>query len=471
VEEILPNTTKKWDGYSYAQQDTRGATYIAAGLLWRNGLYDLIAAESILKAVLDLQYSEPLGVWKRYQGEPGYDANWREFVGCGLVIILETFSDRLPVHLVDNMKIALLRAAQGALKRNVPPQWTNIALLNAFLLDYVGTIQKREDMQKAGRNKAEGIWTLFSHQKTFNEYNSPTYYGTDLLALALWRKFARSDRMRVLGELMEADLWRDIGTFYNAEMKNMCGPFGRAYGMDMTKYYSLIGLWISLAISDNPASMPWPVNEGRHSIDRCYAPIFALLKPNIPKNELSDFKYFTGPREFERIVNDQKITVLIHKNLMMGATEIPQGLPPRWEQYCPATIYWRVSSGRPVGWILLSGDNEQGIISVINKGHLLIRRRSKSKETIRFLIYPPDLAPAIISQVQWALPGLLVKVQSAIGVVLKSVHLIEHKYYGGCLEVLYSVNCDVASDIPLLTLWPQNVADKGANDNINRELN
>lgn len=454
VEQALPGTTNKWDGYNYAQQDTRGGTFVAAGLLWRDGPYDRIAAVSILRGVLDLQYVEsPLGVWKRFKGETRPDVNWREFVGCGLIIILETFSDRLPVDLVDDIQAALLLAAQGALKRDVPPEASNIAIMSAFLLDYVGTTQKREDMLGAGRNKAESVYALFSRHKTFDEYNSPTYYGVNIMGLALWRKFASGNRMKALGGLMEAELWRDIGSFYQADMKNMCGPFVRAYGMDMTKYYSLTGLWIALAINGDSTSMPWPVTDGRHPGDRVWAPIVALLGSNIPESVLPRLRHFTAPRKFKRVVQDQNVTVLIKKNLMMGATWLPQ----RSEQYHPATIYWRISSGHPVGWILLSGLSGQDIAAVVDveNERLRIGGHIKSKESIQFLIYAPDLAPGIISQNQWDLPGLLVSIQTSDGVMLESVHLIEHKYYGGCLEARYSVSPNVAADTPLLTLWPQ----------------
>ncbi|MHC4405199.1 MAG: hypothetical protein ACYTG0_36600 [Planctomycetota bacterium] len=186
VEGVLPETSQQWDGYEFAQRGSRGATYIAAGLLWRNGPHDREAAAAILRGVLDLQYedgpdSNLHGVWRRRQGETEHDSNWREFVGCGLILILETFPDRLPADLVREMQAALLRAAEGAARRNVGADYTNIALMSAFLLDYVGTKEGREDLQQAGRAKAEAIYDLFSQHKTFHEYNSPTYYPSSEL--------------------------------------------------------------------------------------------------------------------------------------------------------------------------------------------------------------------------------------------------------------------------------------------------
>ena len=32
---------------------------------------------------------------------------------------------------------------------------------------------------------------------------------------------------------MLAELWRDIARFYHPAMRNLCGPFDRAYGLDL----------------------------------------------------------------------------------------------------------------------------------------------------------------------------------------------------------------------------------------------
>jgi hypothetical protein len=56
VEKVLPTTPSQWDGYEFALGNCRGATYIAAGLLWRDGPGDRDAAAAIVRGVLDLQY-------------------------------------------------------------------------------------------------------------------------------------------------------------------------------------------------------------------------------------------------------------------------------------------------------------------------------------------------------------------------------------------------------------------------------
>lgn len=454
VQQVLPETSLDWDGHEFAQRGSRGATYIALGLLWRDGTHDRSGAASILRGVLDLQYddgpdSKLHGVWRRRQGETDHDSNWREFVGCGLILILETFPDRLPSDLVGDIQAALLRAADGAARRNVGAGYTNIALMSAFLLDYVGTKQGRDDLRQAGQEKAEAIYDLFCPHKTFHEYNSPTYYGADLMALVLWREHACSERMRELGCSMEADLWRDIGAFYHADMQNMCGPFVRAYGMDMTKYCALTGLWIALAVGD-PALSPWPLEGGHHQGERIYGPIFAILRPQVPEDVMPHLRRFTSARRFERTFGNTQATVLIEKDLMMGAATLKR----RWDQHHPATIYWLPATDQPVCWILLTGMND-GIAPEVSDRSLQIRRKSKSDEPIQFLLSAPDLDEESISPDVWNLSGLQVTVQRADGVVLNRVQWIDHPRYDRCLEVRYSTPASIADGAWALTLRPK----------------
>lgn len=454
VEHVLPDTSGEWDGYEFARRSSRGATYIAVGLLWRDGPHDRDAVAAILRGVLELQYkdgadSERHGVWQRQLGETEHDANWREFVGCGLILIMETFPDRLPADLVPDVRAALLRAAEGTDQRNVGAGYTNIALMSAFLLDYVGTKEAREDLQQSGREKAEEIHDLFRLHKTFYEYNSPTYYGTDLMALALWREHACSERIRQLGRSIEVDLWRDIGVFYHAEMRNMCGPFVRAYGMDMTKYCALTGLWIALAVAD-PVSAPWPSSGGHGQGERVYGPVFAILRPEVPGDVIEHLRSFTGPRTLKRQFRDTQVTVLIENQLMMGAATMKR----RWDQHHPATIYWRPAIDQPVGWILLTGMNE-GVAPTVSDRSLKIRRWSKSNEPIQLLVFAPELDETAIKPDHWDLPGIGVAVDLADGVTLARVGWINHRRYGRCLEVCYSTSENMAGDTPALSLRPE----------------
>ena len=123
---------------------------------------------------------------------------------------------------------------------------------------------------------ANAIEALFRQQQGFSEYNSPTYYGVDLWALALWRGSA-SPLLQTAGLRLEAALWRDIADFYHPGLYNLCGPYDRAYGMDMMRYASLLGLWLWWGCG--AAAFPDPTRPFGHAHDFCATPLLALAAP------------------------------------------------------------------------------------------------------------------------------------------------------------------------------------------------
>jgi len=390
-------------------------------------------ATAVLRELVKLQYDDEPGeqkhgVWRTRLAETKVDYNWREFVGCSLILILEEFGDRLPSDLVREIRTALLRAAQGAKQRNVGAGYTNIALMSAFLMDYVGHQEQRDDLQALGRKKAEENFELYYKHKTFDEYNSPTYYGTDLMALGMWRKHARWDRMRAMGAQMETDLWRDLSKFYHPDMKNMCGPFIRAYGMDMTEYVAITGIWIGMALGDEKLA-PLPTGPGRKSAERSYSPVIAVLKPVVASEVLSRLAQFRGgPRVLQRVSSHGTVTARIDKDLMMGAVQLKR----RWEQHFPATIHWKIGSG--LGWIMLHGTTEHVAPTVVGE-ELRIRRTQQSKDPILLYVAAGEIDANRVSSETWNLPGLTLRVVFGKGVALQSVEKVNHPWFGQCLEV------------------------------------
>src|SRR5215207_1260354 len=96
---------------------------------------------------------------------------------------------------------------------NVPASYTNIALMTAFLLQF-GAARFGEPAWLATAERLAGeVLARFQVNSAFDEYNSPTYYGIDLYALALWRSYAASPLLRRAGVEMEGALWRDIAQF------------------------------------------------------------------------------------------------------------------------------------------------------------------------------------------------------------------------------------------------------------------
>lgn len=438
VEAVLPPAAPMSEPQAVIGYGTRGAAYVALGLLWRDAPGDRRVAESTLRWVLSMQYEDPagsprFGVWRTRPDEAKSDPNWREFVGCGLCLIQELFEDRLPGDLTSAIAAALERAAEGAAARRVGPSYTNIALMNAFLLDWVGNRSGREDLLQAGSARATAVYRLFKDHGTFDEYNSPTYYGPNLMALSLWRQYASTGEMRAMGMDMEAALWHDIAAFYHAGMKNLCGPYVRAYGVDMNTYCALLGLWIALVL-DDPESAPWPAHSAAmHGGERIYGPIFALLGSQVPDDVLPHLTAFRGPRDLQRRFGNTEVRAVVERDWMMGAAPLRRD----WDQHHPAVIHWLPSDAGGICWLFLSGQSTGVVPEIVERS--LILRRSKGSETMEFYFSDCDLPEDAFAADAWALPGRTFAVEMAPGVEIRSRQAMVHPRYGRCTRIVFSL--------------------------------
>lgn len=333
----------------------RESAWYAYGLLLR-GRHD--QAVRCLEAVLDLQYDEPgtgwHGTFARFAEIPvpgtgavmwrDFDPNWRQFVGTILALMVRDFG---PVVDVDR---ALALAIEGEPTDRIPARYSNIALMKAWLDVEVGDRQRGEAL-------AEEIATLFFDTGGFDEYNSPTYYGIDLYALALWATRSSSPRLRQLGARLEAALWRDIARWYHPGLRNLCGPYSRTYGMDMTGYVATLGFSVADHVGLDRAPLPKLTDHVDHGHDLFLAPIVAALGSRMPADV--DLKNFGGDRsprtEFGR---GRVATGWLGERLMVGA-ETNSGDPvSSRSQYAPATAHWFRPDGS-IGWLRAMMDGPQ----------------------------------------------------------------------------------------------------------------
>ena len=395
----------------------RESTYYALGLLARG---EVGRAVSVLRAVLANQIDEPgavyHGTFLRYPQEPhplpgavewrDYDPNWRDFIGTGFALALIYFERELPADLLAAIDHAFRLAVEGTLARAVRPGYTNIALMDAYLLHYAGQRLGEPAWCAAGETLAQQVYDLFRPTGAFEEYNSPTYYGTDLYALALWRGFSGSALLRDLGAAMEADLWRDIAGYYHAGLRNVAGPWDRSYGMDMTRYAALQGLWIWLGVGRGLAPFPVTTRPFEHAFDLGFGPCAALTGTAIPADALAHFQAFQGARRVERTIETAPLriaTAWIGEQVMLGAEHTGQ-VKRGYYQFHPLTIHWRAASG-PVGWAKLVHSHPVDVTA--HDGSLALEGRGE----LAFRVYSPGGAE--IDPAEWRLDGLRVRVTAA----------------------------------------------------------
>ncbi len=435
----MPDVVEPWGNEHEPYHIVRESAWYALGLLMRDRDGDTGRAVQALEAILPLQFDEPgkvyHGTFYRAPEEPHppepavewkhYDPNWREFIITTISVVLSEYGGRLPRPLVAQIDVAIRKAVEGALARPLRPGYTNIALMDAQMLAWAGGRLGERAWVEAGEAMGREVYRLFKVHDAFEEYNSPTYYGPDIYALGLWQAYCPSQQLRQMGAEMEALLWRDIARFYHAGLRNVAGPYDRAYGMDMRRYVALLGEWIWLITGREGAPFPDvnPAAYGRrrrfaHAGDFCFGPLVAILGPRVPAEVIPHLLAFQGERSVARVVGDsprRTVTAWLGERVMIGA-EHTSLCDIGQSQFHPATIHWQ-AGGLParqlrVGWIRLL---YTGPVDAVAGPH---RLEVTGSGPLAFLIEAPCILADLVKPEHWRLPWLEVQVRaSAPGVV------------------------------------------------------
>ena len=404
------------------QHTIRGSVWYAFGLLMRQRPGNSARAVRVIDTILNYQFDAPgrvfHGTFWRAPEEPyppaeaviwrDYDPNWREFIITALALVLLEYAEHLPGALGQRIDAATRQAVAGALARGLSASYTNIALMYAFMLCFAGQRCAEAAWLAEGERMAGEVYRLFKQHDAFAEYNSPTYYGVDLYALALWRSYpALSPLLARLGEEMEALLWRDVAQFYHADLRNLAGPYDRSYGMDMRHYVSLIGIWLRLATDRTQAPFPDTDRPFAHEHDLGFVPLIAFLGAQVPAESRAQFLAFQGERQIERVISDSPrrvATAWLGKDRMLGG-EFTSRTPPQSNQIHPATIHWRISAGQ-IGWVRLL------YLEPVDARASRDRLEMATTSEIAFMVHAPGARHEQIGRDYWRLPQLSVHVET-----------------------------------------------------------
>jgi hypothetical protein len=443
----------------------RGATRLAQALLFRNKPGDKENAIEILKWILKNQHtnekSEYYGMWKTNVANDRLDKNWREFIGCDLIIIYQEYKHLLPEKILTNIKTGLIRAAKGALKRDVGADYTNISIMSAFLMDYTGTVFQIDDLKAGGLKKAREIYSLYQRHHTFSEYNSPTYYGVTLIALALWREMG-SGLLREMGSELEQSLWHEIATNYNPNLKNFVGPYFRGYGMDMKKYYAITGIWIALAL-DQTKLAPLPIGKGVKEGEMSNISPILHLGLSIPKHVLLQLKEFSPGQFIDRLVPSRiagdtlkNVTAVVKKDWMMGGL---WGNRRQWNQIKTGTIHW-INAGNEIEWLMVPGEGTTNIRVTDSCMHIF--RADEKAAAFSIYVFAKDLSEKNFTEKIWKFPSMELALQSSLernyqkitdpGILQDECGLSEE--YPAIMKITFKIPANWRNEDQLLEITP-----------------
>jgi hypothetical protein len=431
----------------------RDTATFAVALLRRGRPGDAARAESALGAVLSHQVDQPgspaHGTFRRSPREPlpgaaprewiDYDPNWREFVGSAFALALR-YEKKLSADCVRRLEHALRLAVTGTLTRNVSPEYTNVALMSAFLRDFAGERLGEDAWRRSAEELAEAVALGYRRSGAFPEHNSPTYYGTDLYGLALWRARAPSPRLRALGAELEAALWRDLARFYHAGLRNLCGPYTRAYGMDMTRYVAGLGCWIAPLLEPGAAPPLPPLGDDvEHAHDFAELVWVSELGTRPPDDVLPHLRAFQGARGVTQQITDSPrrvATARLCERAMWGGEETDRRII-HWQHH-PATLHWQRPDG-DVGWLKLvttapvdASADAHGLEITVHTG--LAWLREAQVPVWLELSHAPEAPLALRDGVVWTLPGLTLRLRCSLPTAPSSSHPPQDRRVGFVFE-------------------------------------
>lgn len=273
-----------------------------------------------------------------------YDPNWRQFLGCILALTAIEHGHLLPGDVSTGIEVAVARCVAGEPAGRIPPWYTNPNLLHAWLQGHVGVAQQNAALVAAGLERVDMVTERFERFGDVDEYNAPTYDGIDLLALALWVQYPPDRRYRRAGETIIERVAARIGTLYHPALGATCGPYIRAYGLELRRYVSLVGSWLHVVGEPAEAVMPAVLDQDAvHVHDLYFFPIIQHLAPSVAPH--LEVRAVTSERRHRQCFDDTQSESLLYPDLAVG-WEHGRRQEFSLDQYVPFTAHL-VVDGRP----------------------------------------------------------------------------------------------------------------------------
>lgn len=247
--------------------------------------------------------------------------------------------------------------------------------MRAACAGWTGRALNDSNMTLAGEAYAQQVLDLFNRNNTLSEFNSATYTGVSLYALTLWAKYLPASNSSIMGlhaPRMIAAIWTTVGELYNANLRNIAGPWDRSYGFDQNLYDGIMGIYIGSLIGAANAPNINTVSRGgrtpawatNHADDFEIAPLLSVLLPYhnalVPADVQAKLRAFPGEHIYQTAAfappHDhvpRNTTTWLAANVTIGAESFDMDVvggfsinPPNW---APAVAQWLRADGS-VGW-------------------------------------------------------------------------------------------------------------------------
>ena len=242
----------------------------------------------------------------------------------------------------------------------------------------------------------------------------------DLSTLGFVRRYSDNQALKALAEELESGIWRDMADFYNPAMRNFCGPYSRAYELEMGAHTCFCDmLYWALGEKD----FPWHP----FSVESVNNPLMLLgdirMPEDVKKAFLTPKQDVTVRRSFRELSergdpeNNSALCTAeawITPDLMAG---VLRGSENPSHQLHPLVVFWRQKTG--LGTIKLLRCLPDGQMTHLhtvffhgemqkNRLTMDVNAQVKRDVDIFFEIECDHADAAVITENEWRLPGLTV---------------------------------------------------------------
>jgi hypothetical protein len=273
-----------------------------------------------------------------------YDPNWRQFLGCILALTTIDHGSALPDEMRHGVDAALRRCVDGEPDDRIAPWYTNPNLMHAWLLGHVGRATSDTELSAAGERRRSLIVERFERFGDIDEYNSPTYDGIDLFALALWAAQPPTPSYERSALAMIERIGERIARLHHPRFGSTCGPFIRAYGLQPERYVSLAGVCTFLAGAPAQSVLPTTLGPSTvHVHDLYFLPVLARLAPAFA--DRIDLRPVTAERRHEQRFTGSVAESLLRHDLAVG-WESGRRHDASLDQYVPFSAHFEIDDER-----------------------------------------------------------------------------------------------------------------------------
>jgi len=239
--------------------------------------------------------------------------------------LLLTFKNQLPqnveTRLLQMVKEHLLNMMEFRMGTNSLHNFTS---MGTFFLLAAGQLLDRyewkhkhasiPEVYTGDRITAMGLNTLQSlawcaeHEQVAHEFNSPTYSPITIHCMAKIVELIDQPLAKKLALQIEEFLWKEVLTFYHPNLGVSCGPFSRAYRIDILNMTSQMRIMLAYVGISRDRSIPDLLDEKRKGIllhrdnDVPFVwsgPAWQMSEPfHVPIASLEELKQRSFPKSF-----------------------------------------------------------------------------------------------------------------------------------------------------------------------------